>query len=266
MQWHKEHFIQPKKPFSPRILADPVSKSKVKEMRCYNPPFRRRRRQASSRSSDTFESYDEETDDGKDEALINVGNSSEEETQIKKSANEYISYPNSPFNPELHNYKEKYQNFMHDAQLLNRNEEDKYLSFLSKVTEDILRSGIYSDKAIQQAFEFHMQFFEDSVDKDKLQSLLEQVLEGLKVSNDDSEEFLHRTPLFSLSRPNTPPEKESHDIVMNGNEHLRTEIDILTQKIDDCNRNIHSRDQSEVSSRDDHALLDNISNLKLTDS
>lgn len=28
----------------------------------------------------------------------------------------------------------------------NDNEEDKYLNFLSKVTEDILRSGVYSDK------------------------------------------------------------------------------------------------------------------------
>lgn len=29
-----------------------------------------------------------------------------------------------------------------------RNEEDKYLDFLSKVTEDILRSGVFSDKYV----------------------------------------------------------------------------------------------------------------------
>lgn len=42
-----------------------------------------------------------------------------------------------------------------------------------------------------------------------MQSLLDQVLEGLKVTNDDEENFQPRNSfLFSLSRPNSPPEKE----------------------------------------------------------
>lgn len=51
MDWHREHFMEPKKPFSPRLLDNPSAKSKVRDMRCYNPPFRRKTIK-SSQSSD----------------------------------------------------------------------------------------------------------------------------------------------------------------------------------------------------------------------
>lgn len=53
MDWHKEHFVEPKKPFSPRLLVKPDAKSKVREMRCYNPPFRKKKTH-SSHSSDVI--------------------------------------------------------------------------------------------------------------------------------------------------------------------------------------------------------------------
>ena len=51
--------------------------------------------------------------------------------------------------------------------------------------------------------------------QEKLQSLLEQVLEGLKVTIDDTEESFQprKSFLFSLSRPNSPPEKEISGII-----------------------------------------------------
>ena len=51
MDYHSEHFLEPQKPFSPRILDNPSAKSKVRDMRCYNPPFRKKKIK-SSQSSD----------------------------------------------------------------------------------------------------------------------------------------------------------------------------------------------------------------------
>lgn len=51
LDWHRDHFVMPTKPFSPRILADTMSKSKIRDMRCYNPPFRKKKAN-SSHSSD----------------------------------------------------------------------------------------------------------------------------------------------------------------------------------------------------------------------
>lgn len=56
MDRHEKSFVKPKKPFSPRILANSSSKGKLKDMRCYNPPFRKKK-SISSHSSDVSVRY-----------------------------------------------------------------------------------------------------------------------------------------------------------------------------------------------------------------
>ncbi|GFY70511.1 uncharacterized protein TNIN_212521 [Trichonephila inaurata madagascariensis] len=248
IDWHKEHFVNPSKPFSPRILVDTNAKSKVREMRCYNPPFRKKKHQSSSHSSDTFESYDQEDESEENESQKSINSSSIEEENPMNNAATSENAPNfkptSPSFVQLNSRDQYFDSLNHFRNLRrthengyfhsnNENEEDKYLNFLSKVTEDILRSGVYSDKAIQQAFEFHMQFYQDETNKDKLQSLLSQVLDGLKISSNESEAIPNqKNPLFMNF--NTPPEKESPS--------LRTDAELNLKAIDESNLVMHSTD------------------------
>ncbi|XP_054717409.1 spermatogenesis-associated protein 7-like [Uloborus diversus] len=207
MKEHREQFIRPKKPFCPRILANPNAKSKLKEMHCYNPPVRKKKI-TRSHSSDTFESYEDEDTASEEKAeAFPVKESVDEETQMSRRflRNHDFFYNKSS---QLHNYQENQSNYS-GIPRLNENEEDKYLNFLSKVTEDILRSGVYSDRAIQRAFDFHRQFHQNDGNEEKLQSLLEQVLDGLKISNDEPEDIVyHKRKSFLSSQLYTPPEKE----------------------------------------------------------
>ncbi|GFT28250.1 uncharacterized protein NPIL_101461 [Nephila pilipes] len=251
IDWHKDHFVNPSKPFSPRILMDTNAKSKVREMRCYNPPFRKRKHHSSSHSSDTFESYDQE--DESEEEEIESQRSNDTSSIEENPVNGAITFENVPnfesaspsvkqLNPKdcyfdsydhFRNLRRTHENgFFHSD---NENEEVKYLNFLSKVTEDILRSGVYSDKAIQQAFEFHMQFYKDETNKDKLQSLLNQVLDGLRISSDDSDDTSNRrNPFFmNFSRP---IEKESLDI----SPDLRTDAELQKRATDESILGVHS--------------------------
>lgn len=254
IDWHKDYFVNPSKPFSPRILVDANAKSKVREMRCYNPPFRKKKHHSSSHSSDTFESYDQEDESEEEIESEKSNNSSSIEENPMNEATTSENVPDfKTVSPSFvqHNLKDQYfDSFDHFRNLRkarengyflsdNENEEDKYLNFLSKVTEDILRSGVYSDKAIQQAFEFHMQFYQDETNKDKLQSLLSQVLDGLKISSNESEDIPNRrNPLFMNF--NTPPEKESPDI----SPDLRTDAELNLKAIDESNLAMHSTDLS----------------------
>ncbi|XP_055952358.1 spermatogenesis-associated protein 7-like isoform X2 [Argiope bruennichi] len=253
LDWHTDCFVKPSKPFSPRIIANTNAKSKLKDMRCYNPPFRKKKH-SSSHSSDTFESYDQEdeSNEEEDESQQSSGSSSiAKEIQMNRGIHSE-SIPNyEPTTPSFHLHpRDHFESFDHFRSLKrtfdhahfyaeNDNEEDKYLNFLSKVTEDILRSGVYSDKAIKQAFDFHMQFYQDEANKDKLQSLLSQVLDGLKISGDESEEIPNwRNPLINFSRPNSPPEKENRDALLD----TRTDTEPNSRTFDDSN--FHSMNQT----------------------
>ncbi|XP_015923550.1 spermatogenesis-associated protein 7 homolog isoform X2 [Parasteatoda tepidariorum] len=207
---HVNCFSKSKKPFSPRVVADTAVKSKLKEMRCYQPPVRRKKK-SSENSSDTFESYhgEDSEEDSKEEEKDFHNPPEDVETQINMKTS---SERNFNLNDRLHDYLIHQNRVKFESngkkESPNRNDEDKYLEFLSKVTEHILRSGVYSDRAIQQAFDFHMQFYQEDDNKDKLQLLLNQVMEGMKISSSDSEEIPCNKSSPFLSRPNTPPVKE----------------------------------------------------------
>ncbi|GBM51230.1 hypothetical protein AVEN_73843-1 [Araneus ventricosus] len=272
LDWHTNCFVKQSKPFSPRIVANTSAKSKVKDMRCYNPPFRKKKH-SSSHSSDTFESYDQEDESNEEEneSQQSSGSSSvAEESQLNR-ATPSENVPNfKSTTPSLHLHpRDHFESFDHLRSLRRTfdngyfnaesdNEEDKYLNFLSKVTEDILRSGVYSDKAIKQAFEFHMQFYQDEANKDKLQSLLSQVLDGLKISGDESEEIPSwRNPLLiNFSRPNTPPEKESPDVLPD----TRTDTEPNSRTFDDSNFHSMNQTTTDDNQSDRNISQDNPSN------
>ncbi|XP_042905725.1 uncharacterized protein [Parasteatoda tepidariorum] len=162
-------------------------------------------------SDETFESYhgEDSEEDSKEEEKDFHNPPEDVETQINMKTS---SERNFNLNDRLHDYLIHQNRVKFESngkkESPNRNDEDKYLEFLSKVTEHILRSGVYSDRAIQQAFDFHMQFYQEDDNKDKLQLLLNQVMEGMKISSSDSEEIPCNKSSPFLSRPNTPPVKE----------------------------------------------------------
>ncbi|GIX95077.1 hypothetical protein CDAR_178391 [Caerostris darwini] len=266
LDWHKDHFVKLSKPFSPRIIANASVKSKVKDMRCYNTPFRKKKH-SSSHSSDTFESYEQEDDSNEEEndsQESDVSSSIEEKSQINRTipSDNVPNLKSTTMSADYHSldYLKSIRRVRDNGSFYaeNDNEEDKYLNFLSKVTEDILRSGVYSDRAIQQAFEFHMQFYQDESNKDKLQSFLNKILDGLKISSDESEEIpskRNHLPI-NLSRPNSPPEKENPDVLPD----FKTDTELylrISEKADEANLNFHSKN---LSITDDIPSEKNLSN------
>ncbi|CAL1298479.1 unnamed protein product, partial [Larinioides sclopetarius] len=152
---HTNCFVKPSKPFSPKIVANTNAKSKVKDMRCYNPPFRKKKH-SSSHSSDTFESYEQEDESNEEEnesqqssgsssvaeeSQLNRATPSENALNFKSTTSSLHMHPRDHLESfdQLRSFRRTFDKEYFYAE--NDNEEDKYLNFLSKVTEDILRSG-----------------------------------------------------------------------------------------------------------------------------
>ncbi|XP_022258842.1 spermatogenesis-associated protein 7-like [Limulus polyphemus] len=60
------------------------------------------------------------------------------------------------------------------------------MAFVRDVTEDILKKGVYSNRGIKKACQFHIQQKSKDLDKDKMQQMLDQLLSHLCISSDDS--------------------------------------------------------------------------------
>ncbi|KAG8189945.1 hypothetical protein JTE90_009084 [Oedothorax gibbosus] len=265
MDRHEKCFVQPKKPFSPRILPNYSTKAKLKDMKCYKPPVSKKE-SVSSHSSDTFESYDNEEESEDDAQKSSSTSSVEEESHIKsppQASARHSSFNQTYSQPLVPHQNREYFETSHNSDSLSRNEEDEYLDFLSKVTEDILRSGVYSDKAIRQSFEFHMQFYKDTSNKEKLQSLLNQVLEGLKISSDNSEETAsYRNPLLiNFSRPNTPPVKDSLEILLSTKNNPNDEAAASISTVQRLNFNSSLTDDDSINIHQ-NTLQDNVNSNK----
>lgn len=233
MDWHHDKFKQSKRPFSPRILVNSSAKSKVHDMRCYNSPSKKIARASGGRKQ--LEKL-ETSSDITPAAAVDNSNYSEWicdqawRVQIRQKLKSKLS--NSSFvhttAAEQDSFPESQapKNFgcRSSLEVLSQDEESKYLKYLSEVTEDILRSGIYTDRAIKRAFEFHLQFQDKEADREKLQQLLEQVLEDLSI--DDSEDAFKRSVIPSSLKDtaicNSPPEKETldqqeHELILSSN-------------------------------------------------
>ncbi|NXT85803.1 SPAT7 protein, partial [Zapornia atra] len=80
-----------------------------------------------------------------------------------------------------------------------REEELLYLAFIEDVTNEILSLGLFSDRALEQLFEWHIQGNKDRLDESKMRHVLDVLKAELGCSLASSSELTHAgTEAFNL--------------------------------------------------------------------
>ncbi|NXV71292.1 SPAT7 protein, partial [Atlantisia rogersi] len=80
-----------------------------------------------------------------------------------------------------------------------REEELLYLAFIEDVTNEILSLGLFSDRVLEQLFEWHIQENKNRLDESKMRHVLDVLKAELGCSLASSSELIHAgTEAFNL--------------------------------------------------------------------
>ncbi|XP_067138028.1 spermatogenesis-associated protein 7-like isoform X2 [Centruroides vittatus] len=177
------------------------TKSKLLEMKCYHPPVQQKKANMKYHPKLHSEDSSEDTD-----RSHNLDCDRTSWRHYRRNSRKELSHNPKTFHFKLRQYHHQdsfdfpIQRYRGSLEFVNRNEE-MYLNFLSTVTEDILKRGIYTDGAIKKAFKFHMKQ-QKELNVDIMQQLMDQFLDDLSIPKEELNEQQNSV------RRTSPPERE----------------------------------------------------------
>lgn len=179
------------------------AKSKLLDMKCYYPPTQKKKSALKYHPKQHSEDSSEDTDENDN----NDGTKLLRFRQYRRRNKRDIFQNSKTYqfklrqDPHQDSFDFPIQRYRSSLEFVNKNEE-MYLNFLSTITEDILKRGIYTDSAIKKAFRFHMKQ-QKGLNMDVMQQLMDQFLDDLNISKEDSNEQQN------LIGRSSPPEREN---------------------------------------------------------
>ncbi|XP_062974553.1 spermatogenesis-associated protein 7 [Elgaria multicarinata webbii] len=174
LEKHSEHFTNSQQPFTPRTLKSDA-KSFLSQYRYYMPAKRKIRdiskQQAEAETQTDVSSFQVESEGSEKRDLADIikevedtvsasADKSDEAKAVSQFSSPRVTSPSSVQSPMM-------------RRIQAEEEELLYLSFIQDITDEILKLGLFSNRALEKLFERHIEQNKNHLNETKMRHLLE---------------------------------------------------------------------------------------------
>ncbi|XP_073205468.1 spermatogenesis-associated protein 7 isoform X2 [Lepidochelys kempii] len=278
---HSDHFTDSHQPFTPRTLKSDA-KSFLSQYRYYTPPKIKRKdppkQQVEAETQTDLSSFqsDAREPERKDATILQKiitqaeVTSAPDESERRMDAFQY-SLPSmtSMYSMESSAMRKiqaesKGLGLWSPMQIdwifcsLCREEELRYLSFIEDVTDEILKLGLFSNRALERLFERHIEQNKHRLDENKMRHLLDVLKVDVGCSTEKSERVngsMEVIDPFDLERFETLDQLQFTSKNWKQNKTTKSEeflkaMDLLSKETDKLNHSLHSEMSKQMHDKD----------------
>lgn len=273
LEKHSDHFTTNQQPFTPRTLKSDA-KSYLSQYRYYMPAKRKMRdglkQHVEAETQTDISSFQYMSDrsgkkdvDEFEKIIMQVKDrvSVNEEVEDRVSAEMKVA-------SQLSSPSVTSPGFVHSPRMRRIQAEEEellYLSFIQEITDEILKLGLFSNRALERLFERHIEQNKNHLDETKMRHLLEILKADLGCSKDDqsvgepatfglqqngpAEHRQHRSDAQRQSKPATKGAAVSQALDFIANEEAEPKSSVCSDKFQKMEGNVEfARDLSEPGS------------------
>ncbi|XP_030308351.1 spermatogenesis-associated protein 7 [Calypte anna] len=191
---HSEFFTDSRKPFTPRTLVSDA-KPFLSDYRYYT-PARKKRRNHSKQHVEAQTQTDVISFPSADKASEREVMTEQQEIKLKAEERRYtVDEPEREIAASPYSFLRETSLYSQQssARTIIEAEEEEilYLAFIEDVTNEILSLGVFSDRALEQLFECHIQENKNRLDESKMRHFLDVLRADLGCSSGSGAEQIH---------------------------------------------------------------------------
>ncbi|XP_077179536.1 spermatogenesis-associated protein 7 isoform X3 [Paroedura picta] len=213
---HSEHFTDSQQPFTPRTLKS-NAKSFLSKYRYYTPAKRKIKdvpvQHVEAETQTDLSSFQLESEEFAKRDMTDFQKIIEEVTQVvedsasgKADNCREMKTPPQFSSPRVTSPCSGQSPMMRRIQA--EEEELLYLNFIQDITDEILKLGLFSNRALERLFERHIDQNKNHLNETKMRHLLEILKEDLGCNQEKKERFRSFGPVWNeFAEPTQPPHK-----------------------------------------------------------